>query len=283
MWSLEWAIRGKAAPYKTSVDQLGADQSVVENGEAASFVGCFGQDACAVYSNTTKSCHLLSVADGVGGWNKFGYDSGVLARELVTQLLVTAPSSSSSSSLPQDLLASAFTTIKAQGLVKGGSTTVCVAMLDVVDGEEGAHLRTANLGDCGYALFRDDKLIYLSEQQRSGNTPMQMAIIPDELLRDESSFCNCDPSSADVQSHRVQHGDIVLLASDGLWDNLYLPHSVTLEQWWTLQDRKVNLTAATNKLFGYALDRMKRPLLPDERKRGKPDDMVVLLARICFE
>jgi serine/threonine protein phosphatase PrpC len=289
-WSLEWALRGQAAPYKV-VEHLVADQSLIEHAHESSFLGCFGQDACTVYSNTDgpHPRHVLGVADGVGGWEAYGYDSGVLARDLLARLQarVSVTTTTTCELDPRALLIEAFAASKTRGIVKGGATTACIAVLDVLSADE-AWLRTANLGDCGYALFRGNKLIHLSLQQRTvvvnqvhADVPLQMAIVPDHL-RSDSPFCEDDPVLADVDAHRVQHGDVVLLSSDGLWDNLRVPHETSLHTWWQAQtemtgdDDIVDLVAAANNLAAYACERMSHPY----SQHTKPDDLVVLLARV---
>lgn len=80
--------------------------------------------------------------------------------------------------------------------------------------EKAPIIYTANLGDSGYMLLRKEgidlvQLFRSKEQQHSFNFPFQVGTGGD------------DPARADTQVHEVRHGDIIILGSDGLWDNLF--------------------------------------------------------------
>jgi hypothetical protein len=78
-------------------------------------------------------------------------------------------------------------------------------------------LHTANLGDSGFLIARakegEDKLELLFKtpfQQHDFNTPFQLSTMgPDE------------PWHADVEKFVVENGDILVMGTDGLWDNVY--------------------------------------------------------------
>lgn len=100
-----------------------------------------------------------------------------------------------------------------------GSCTACLVSLD----EKASVLSTANLGDSGYMILRQvagkDKLeiVYESkEQQHAFNFPFQVGTNGDP------------PSSAEVNAHNVLNGDIIILGTDGLWDNMHRPKIVDL-------------------------------------------------------
>jgi protein phosphatase PTC7 len=91
-----------------------------------------------------------------------------------------------------------------------GSCTCVMATLD----EKAPYLYTANLGDSGYLLLRKEGLDLVSlfrskEQQHSFNFPFQVGTGGD------------DPAKAETQIHDVHENDILILGSDGLWDNLF--------------------------------------------------------------
>ena len=91
-----------------------------------------------------------------------------------------------------------------------GSCTCVLATLD----EKAPIIYTANLGDSGYMLLRKEgidlvQLFRSKEQQHSFNFPFQVGTGGD------------DPARADTQVHEVRDGDIIVLGSDGLWDNLF--------------------------------------------------------------
>lgn len=120
-----------------------------------------------------------------------------------------------------------------------GSCTICVATLDRKLGQ----LSYANVGDCGLVVFRrataenmgtlgtlgtmgagsnsdfSNKIVYMSQQQLKGfNMPYQLgnSVDPSHPSVFES------PVDADVSSINVIYGDIILMATDGLFDNMSL-------------------------------------------------------------
>ena len=94
-----------------------------------------------------------------------------------------------------------------------GSGTVVVTSLT-----PNGILKTAYVGDSGYLIFkrvihRHGRITYeltyrSSPQQHSFNCPFQIGTNGD------------DPKHAVVNSHQVEKGDIIVVASDGLFDNL---------------------------------------------------------------
>ncbi|KAG1468564.1 hypothetical protein G6F56_003761 [Rhizopus delemar] len=86
-----------------------------------------------------------------------------------------------------------------------GSTTACIAVL------RRDQLRVANIGDCGISIIRNMDYIFQSEeQQHSFNYPYQLGL----LSKDQ-------PKDAQVFSINVEKGDIIIMATDGLYDNLF--------------------------------------------------------------
>lgn len=71
----------------------------------------------------------------------------------------------------------------------------------------------------GYLVYRDGKIIQKSaEQTHAFNTPYQLTLLPEELNLD--LFIKDRPEHADLQKVELQSGDVILIATDGLWDNL---------------------------------------------------------------
>lgn len=122
-------------------------------------------------------------------------------------------SASSSSSLPQDIdpiaiLQTAYDRTLAESISSGilGSSTALLAIL--LNNE----LRIAHLGDCSIGLIRDNAMIFRSdEMQHSFNYPVQLG-------PKSSSTPKASAKRFDLQ---VQENDIVVLASDGMGDNLW--------------------------------------------------------------
>lgn len=93
--------------------------------------------------------------------------------------------------------------------VDSGSSTACILTLD----SRKSILYAANLGDSGFFVFRDGKIVYLTKpQQLSFNTPYQLGY--------DTSESNKPEQAQDIEVP-VQPGDIIVAATDGLWDNLF--------------------------------------------------------------
>ncbi|KAJ1891826.1 hypothetical protein LPJ66_006698, partial [Kickxella alabastrina] len=109
---------------------------------------------------------------------------------------------------PVDILRRAyeFTLDEMETLAVRGSSTACVVVL------RGDELRVANLGDCGLTVVRQGDMVYRTEeQQHSFNFPYQLGT---EAHSDT-------PSDAQVFRLKIQKGDIIIVGSDGVFDNLF--------------------------------------------------------------
>lgn len=133
---------------------------------------------------------------------------------------------------PAEMLQDAYDRVSADTNVLAGSSTACIVRLDA---EKGA-LSSANLGDSGYVHLRPDstpekrmQVVYLSPAQQYGfNTPYQMAKVPAEMRQDES--LSNQPKDAALHEETLEPGDMVLVATDGFFDNIHckLPPSHAL-------------------------------------------------------
>ena len=95
-----------------------------------------------------------------------------------------------------------------------GSTTIVLAKLEP-DSSAEVNMRALNLGDSGYMIVRPNadqtltKLHRSEEMQSRFNCPAQCG------MRYKL------PTNAQEFNHRVEHNDIVIFGSDGVFDNLY--------------------------------------------------------------
>lgn len=83
-----------------------------------------------------------------------------------------------------------------------------------------------SLGDSGFLILRHGKVHYFSTPQTHAfNTPYQLSVVPPEVLDQSRLFGGdflCDlPKDAQVTSHHLENGDVVVFATDGVWDNLF--------------------------------------------------------------
>uniref|UniRef100_A0A6N2LZG3 Protein phosphatase n=1 Tax=Salix viminalis TaxID=40686 RepID=A0A6N2LZG3_SALVM len=139
-----------------------------------------GQDAHFI----CQERQAFGVADGVGGWARKGIDSGIFARELMSNYLAS---------------------LRFKSCVR--SSTACVVSL------EGDRLCYANVGDSGFMVFRGKRLVYRSPtQQNYFNRPFSLGNWVGEGKRPVSVF---------LGEFDVEQGDVVVAGSDGVFDNLF--------------------------------------------------------------
>ena len=155
---------------------------------------------------------MVAVADGVGGWNNRGVDPGIYTRELCGLVLARYKSwLANRQRWEMDLWELLVSSVKET--TKTGTCTFVLGLLDETD----PHLRVLNLGDSGYMLFRRtengqtnySKVFRSEERQYWFNKPYQ---------------CGTGyklPYHADVYFHQVQDRDVVIMGTDGLFDNLF--------------------------------------------------------------
>lgn len=168
----------------------------------------------------SPSQRAVGVADGVGGWAEIGVDAGAYARMLMNttakaieeqqQLSPAAAEESengrSSSSRPELNPQTALEKGHSQTTVRG-SCTACVV------GINGSTLSATNLGDSGFLVLRAGAVVFQTpQQQHSFNFPYQIG------SKDSMSD---PPSAAQRFSVDVLPGDIIVLGTDGLWDNCF--------------------------------------------------------------
>ncbi|KAJ4849953.1 hypothetical protein Tsubulata_004844 [Turnera subulata] len=109
----------------------------------------------------------IGVANDVGSWAKKGIDAGIYARELMDHAFSSAVSLEPSKAVdPKALLLDEHSKTKAQG-----SFTACIVTLRREDNK----LCYANVGDSGFLVFRNKRLLFRSPtQQHRFNCPYQL-------------------------------------------------------------------------------------------------------------
>jgi len=196
-------------------------------------------------------------ADGVGGWAARGIDAGLYSSSLMTGAERVAlqgcaalqgsggfggsgvDKSSDASKLemlhPVALMKCGYDDCCRQRIV--GSSTACIVALlpralsdaaagqdsqRIVHSDEAAEREAAaqreplcvcvgNLGDSGAMLLRDGQVVFRTEEQTHGfNFPRQLGTGSQDT-----------PNDADVITIDALPGDIIIVASDGVWDNLF--------------------------------------------------------------
>ena len=128
-----------------------------------------------------------------------------------------AASSKSPEATPVQILLSGYNAVQSDVDIKLGSSTACVASVNLEDGE----LAVANLGDSGYLIVRTDGQVVAASQPQTYffNAPYQLAKMP-KSMRQPGSLEN-KPQDADVTRHALMPDQIVILATDGFFDNVF--------------------------------------------------------------
>jgi protein phosphatase PTC7 len=224
-----------------------------------------GQDAffvAQVSSAASSNPHTtvaFGIADGVGGWANSGVDPADFSHGLcsyMAKIARTWPHAEQSSLKVRDLMEMGFQAVIDDPSVSGGGSTACVAIART----EG-NLEVANLGDSGYVQLRANAIHHYSNPQTHAfNTPYQLSIIPPKVLAQSAIFGGTPlsdlPRDSTVAHHGLQHGDVILLATDGVWDNLYPQdvlrivsrHMTTSGAWESVSDQGIVATSRIDYL-----------------------------------
>ncbi|KAL3662942.1 hypothetical protein V7S43_011888 [Phytophthora oleae] len=164
-----------------------------------------GEDAWFISGNT------VGVADGVGGWARKGIDSGEYSRTLMNSAKLTV---TASTKIPTPLQVLTVAHCSAQC---PGSSTACIVQLDDLS------LRAINLGDSGFLLCRLQR-----DEEQGGALRWQVV----HETTNQCHYFNCPyqlgfgangdkPEMGEVYELEAQEGDVVVLGTDGLFDNLF--------------------------------------------------------------
>jgi protein phosphatase PTC7 len=150
---------------------------------------------------------------------------------------------------PAHLMAQAYERVRARNII--GSCTACIALFDSVRHQ----LHFSNLGDSGLILLRhidsdvagslkrdrlkprmerqsDLQISFVSQQQlRSFNHPYQLGWTGSDLAEQESTSFKTPAESCNTSLH-VRRGDILIMATDGLFDNVELDEISSIVLQW---------------------------------------------------
>lgn len=219
----------------------------------------------------TEDGKFLGIADGVGGWSLSNIDSGVYSRMLMRTAQAAALITPPSPVAPQIILEEAH----ARTNVKGTSTACILALED-------NKLHAANLGDSGFIVVRKQQVLFKSpSQQHRFNFPYQLGC-PGTL----SDL----PEHAELYTVDLSAGDIIVAATDGLFDNVYNDETAVLVS--ELQRRGHAPQEAASGVAQFARSRAGDPQHPSPFAHGatlagwpnvhggKMDDITVLVAYV---
>ncbi|KAL2361568.1 hypothetical protein RJZ56_005525 [Blastomyces dermatitidis] len=199
---------------QTGTTALARKMSRFDSGEDAFFVSKVNDEPSAV---------AFGVADGVGGWSESGVDPADFSHALCSNMAQAALewNSKLEKVRPRALMQAGYERCKAdQSIFAGGST----ASIGIAHND--GRVELANLGDSGSILCRLAAIHHYSvPQTHDFNTPYQLTLVP-PIMRIQSSIFGGRvfedlPHHASVTNLKMQHGDVLILATDGVLDNLF--------------------------------------------------------------
>ncbi|KAL7549377.1 hypothetical protein ACHAWF_012647 [Thalassiosira exigua] len=204
----------------------------------------------------------MGVADGVGSWREYGVDPRAFSHKLMGESENILRDASSSCATqggeqncgmipPAELLARSYDRAKEANVI--GSSTACVALFDSVHHQ----LHFSNIGDSGIVVLRhidsdvasalqrnrtaprterksDLRIAFVSQQQlKSFNHPFQLGWTGEEIVEKDSSFKQASESC--TSSVHILRGDIIIMATDGLFDNVDIDDITEIALQWELE------------------------------------------------
>jgi protein phosphatase PTC7 len=160
-------------------------------------------------------CSAMGVADGVGSYARRGVDPSLLPwslMDLSKKILLTQQQLSI-----QQVLDKAYDTIVNNRLISMGATTAClVSMNTMQNNPSNIELNGVNLGDSACLIIRNGTIIFQTDiQTHSFNAPYQLAV-----PRNDNNPKQNLPSHSQQFQYELTRGDIVIVTTDGLLDNL---------------------------------------------------------------
>lgn len=191
-----------------------------DSGADSFFVSKIGHD-----QQTEKNTHgalAFAVADGVGGWEEHRVDPGDFSHGLCGYMAESALSWTSPAEKlrPRQILEMGYDRVIDDQTIPAGASTAHVGVA-LPDGR----IELANLGDSGSVLLRRAAVHHYTPSQTHGfNTPYQLSVIPQRMRAQAAIFGGAylqdTPRDAAITNLHMQHGDVLMLATDGVFDNL---------------------------------------------------------------
>ncbi|XP_075248639.1 uncharacterized protein LOC142341525 [Convolutriloba macropyga] len=252
--------------------------------------GIFGDDAWFVADYDTTQ--VIGVADGVGGWRDYGVDASVFPRHLMKQCERIVKEGRFQVQRPTSILSGGYDAMYDLKQPIVGSSTVCIVVLERLANT----LYSANLGDSGCLVVRSGSIVHRTAmQQHFFNTPFQLAMLPPPVPGEaEGGILSDRVVDCSEERFQLQVGDIVMVATDGLFDNLadshilkelnYLDKKSPDED--LLRDTVERLATKARQMshdphYSSPFSKLARLEAGLNITGGKPDDITVLLSWVA--
>jgi protein phosphatase PTC7 len=226
----------------------------------------------------------MVIADGVGGWNEMGIDPSLYSKTLCATVhnnFKKWQKSKFTKETLKSLLVKSVNDINKLKIL--GSSTLCALTIE----KSNNILCSVNLGDSCYMIARpkdsapgEFDLFYKSEeQQHSFNVPFQIGQGGDK------------PIKAVALEHQLECKDVIILATDGLWDNMDNDRILSILKSCCDGNHIINAQKVSDILAEEAeklsLDEnYNSPFAINARKNnlrfngGKPDDISIIITQV---
>eukprot|EP01095_Lingulamoeba_sp_RSL-Kostka_P014033 TRINITY_DN599_c0_g1_i1.p1 TRINITY_DN599_c0_g1~~TRINITY_DN599_c0_g1_i1.p1 ORF type:complete len:341 (+),score=101.60 TRINITY_DN599_c0_g1_i1:152-1174(+) len=218
-----------------------------------------GEDAIFISSDKL----VFGVADGVGGWNDEGVDPSIYSRKVVDGM---ERAFNEGYRDPVNIMCIA----EENGKNILGSSTITVISFD----KKEKVMYSGNLGDSGFMVVRRGFLIFASpEIQHEFNFPFQIGAYGDGL------------DATQIEKIKLIDDDIIVMGSDGLFDNLFKLDIIDLLLDDEYPGNKAEYIALTAEYVSRNAIQLQRDTPYAKRAReagleyegGKPDDISVIV------
>jgi len=238
-----------------------------------------GEDAYFFCEGRSKKKTLfgMGVADGVYMWRDKGIDSGLMSQALMEKAMHMVEGGTEDVFL---VLSTAARYIQSEGMM--GSTTACVLTINTTNGL----LHAANLGDSGFLVYGPGNGTDLELKFRTNQLEHEFGR-PYQIGHHE--YAN-RPEDSDLVSFHVSKGDVIVMGTDGLLDNVSEVEigQVLMQQLGKGASTSTLTQALVKAAFDASMD--KRRMTPYSKgasdffdmvySGGKQDDITVLVA-VC--
>lgn len=246
-----------------------------------------GHDAFFVSRVHDSGAVAFGVADGVGGWVDSGVDPADFSHGFCDFMAAAAyehDPSTPPTLTARRLMQLGYDATCADESLKAGGSTACVAIASP-DGV----LDVANLGDSGFMQMRLNAVnAYSDPQTHAFNTPYQLSVVPPSVAARMAAFGGTQlsdlPRDADVTHHNLRHGDVIMLATDGVFDNLFNQDilrivsrvMVSTQAWEMSESGAVNITPSLDAII-------KSPLSSPKQAPGRSEKSTTLPSLLATE
>ena len=245
-----------------------------------------GHDAFFVSRVNDSGAIAFGVADGVGGWVDSGVDPADFSHGLCDYMGDAAYQHDSAASPPltaRKLMQKGYDAVCNDSSLHAGGSTACVAIA-ASDGT----LDVANLGDSGFLQLRLNAVnAYSDPQTHAFNTPFQLSLIPPRLAARMAAFGGAQlsdlPRDADVSQHYLRHGDILILATDGVLDNLFNQDILRIASRVMVSSGAWEMTKAGGVRVADSIDSLTRSPIPGSEADGRVEKTVTLQSLLATE